>query len=189
MCQIASPPPLLFTGCPQEILASPFSCREVELEQGDGAGLGKEPVMVYFGNGGKQEREGKSRLCLLHLSEHLHAQSGRMNPGKPMVSQPLTTPCLLLRTNALLTGLLGCLWLCPPAGMGLLVLSHHGAVMALGFPKLLVKCRAEDCPTVHPPCTNSSDTCCPLLLLLHLDVALSINPTSVMPSIFKTKII
>lgn len=57
--------------------------------EGLSAGLGKEPVMVYFGNGGKQEREGKSRLCLLHLSEHLHAQSGRMNPRKPMVSQPL----------------------------------------------------------------------------------------------------
>lgn len=45
--------------------------------------------MVYFGDGGQQEREGKSRQCLLHLSDHLHAQSGRINPGKLMVSQPL----------------------------------------------------------------------------------------------------
>lgn len=45
--------------------------------------------MVYFGDDGKQEREEKSRLYLLRLSEHLCAQSGRMNPGKPMVSQPL----------------------------------------------------------------------------------------------------
>lgn len=59
------------------------------MEQEDGAGLGKEPAIVSFGDDGKQEKEGKSRLCLLRLSEHLCAQSGRMNPGKPMVSQPL----------------------------------------------------------------------------------------------------
>lgn len=87
--------------------------------------------------------------------------------------------------NALLSGVSGCLWLCPPVGMELLVLSHHGVVMALGFLSLSLKCRAEGCPTVHLPGTNSSDTGCPLLL--HLDVALSINPTFVMHNIFKTK--
>lgn len=45
--------------------------------------------MVYFGVGDEQQREGKSRLWLLHLSEQLPAKSGRMHSRKPVVCQPL----------------------------------------------------------------------------------------------------
>lgn len=62
----------------------------------------------------------------------------------------------------------------------------HGITMALGFPTLPLKCRAEGCPTVHLPSINSSDAGYLLLLFLHLDVALRINHTSVVHNIFKT---
>lgn len=59
----------------------------------------------------------------------------------------------------------------------------QGTTMALGFPTLPVKCRTEGCPIVHLPSTNKSDA---LLLFLHLDVALSINHTSVVHNILRT---
>lgn len=124
-------------------------------------------------------------LCL-HSNVPAHSEWAE-GFASPCVLEPLTTPCLLLRTEipsclvfqVVCGSVLQWEWSC----------WFSPTTMALGFPTLSLKCRAENCPTVHLPSTNSSDTVCPLLLLLHLDVALSINLTSVMHNIFKTKII
>lgn len=54
----------------------------MELEQGDGAGPGKELVMVCFGNSGKQEREGKAGcVSFISVSMPMHRVAG--SHGKP----------------------------------------------------------------------------------------------------------
>lgn len=190
-----------------QTLVTVSPCTEVKQEPEGQCKTWKGASDSVFAGGDEQERERKSSLWLLHFGEWLAAKCGMtegnvywrqhskvgclcLHSGVPVHSEgaeglgqeeallvlqrSTTSPCLLIRTQTLFQLLCGSVlqrewswWVFP----------HRG------FLTVPLKCRAE-CPTVHLPSTHSLDTGYPLLFL-HLDVALSINHTSVGPNIFK----